>query len=589
MSAPNQMTQNDQTSTLAAIRILFHSLSENRRRALLPLLALMMIGAFAELVTLGALLPFLSVLAEPDNSSALEVLRPALDAIGAKTHRQVQIVLASIFALGAVSSSTVRLILLWAVQKFVYGISCELGIKLYADSLSQTYAYHIHHNTSEIIASIAKVESLTNLVLMPVMNSIVACVIAAFIVSGLIAISPSIALISGASFVVIYILASLATRSRLRRNAQVISRAHSDRVRSMQEGLGGIRDVLLDRSQSVFVDLYSQAEADFRDARTRNSLYSNAPRFVVEGAGMVVIAIVAVSVTSKLGSFSDALPLLGALALGAHRLLPLAQQIYLGWANANGNKQDLVEISRLLSRPVRDNPLDTPPIPFTKSIILDQIGFSYSEGRSAALSDVNFTIPRGSRVGIIGKTGSGKSTLMDLILGLLEPTEGEIRIDGVKLTADNRAAWQRNIAHVPQAIFLTDSSIAENIAFGVDKADIDMTRVVQSAIKSELSEFIEQLPERYDTRVGERGIQLSGGQKQRIGIARALYKQATVLILDEATSALDTKTEEAVISAIDQLDSGLTIFMIAHRLSTLRECDLLLTLDGGRLISLQFK
>ncbi len=566
----------------AALRELFRHLSQHRRRAIVPLLALMLVGALAELFTIGALLPFLAAIAAPEGSPMLETIRPALAMLGARTPQQVLYTLTALFALAALGAAVVRLVLLWASQKFVYGVAYDLGVRLYADTLSQPYVYHTKRNTSEIIASINKVQMIANEFLMPLMIAAVAMVIACFIVAGLIAIDPMVALVTGGGFVVIYLLASVGTRSRLARNSGIIARAQEGRVCAMQEGLGGIRDVLIDRSQPVFVETYERAEAGFRDARARNALFANAPRFIVEAVGMVLIAMVAVVVVGRPGGLAAAIPVLGALALGAQRLLPLVQQIYLGWAQATGGRQNLADVLALLRRPAQEAAGPATALPFEGSVTLDNVGYAYTSGPSPALRGISLEIPRGARVGIAGKTGSGKSTLMDLVIGLLEPTEGEIRVDGVALTAANRAAWQRNVAHVPQTIFLADASVAENIAFGVKKSEIDREQVCRAAEQAELADVIASLPEGYDTRVGERGIQLSGGQRQRIGIARALYKQASVLVFDEATSALDTETESAVMEAIERLDRDLTILIIAHRLSTLEGCDMIVRLEGGQ-------
>jgi ABC-type multidrug transport system fused ATPase/permease subunit len=356
----------------------------------------------------------------------------------------------------------------------------------------------------------------------------------------------------------------------------------------MQEGLGGIRDVLLDHSRPVFVETYERAEAGFRDARVRNALLAGGPRFAVEAIGMVLIAIVAVTLVQGPGGLASAVPVLGALALGAQKLLPLIQQVYNGWASTMANRKVLMDVVALLDRPVPSMVSAKTALPFEAAIELDHVYYAYPGGRATALHGVGLTIRKGARVGIAGKTGSGKSTLIDIVIGLLEPNEGEIRVDGVKLTPANRPEWQRNIAHVPQAIFLADASVAENIAFGVRKDEIDRERVRRAAEQAELAEVVEALPEGYDTRVGERGIQLSGGQRQRVGIARALYKQASVLVFDEATSALDTETESAVMAAIERLDRDLTILIIAHRLSTLESCDTVVRLEEGKIVPPDF-
>jgi ABC-type multidrug transport system fused ATPase/permease subunit len=290
------------------------------------------------------------------------------------------------------------------------------------------------------------------------------------------------------------------------------------------------------------------------------------------------------------GGFAAALPILGALALGAQRLLPMLQQIYLSWSVAVGNKSLIEQVLQLVRLRVDEelaHARKVPALPLREAIRLEDVSFAYSSRRSAALDRVSFEISRGQRVALIGKTGSGKSTLADLLMGLLEPTGGRITVDGVPLTRENRRNWQRSIAHVPQTIFLADASVARNIALGVPAQDIDERRVVEAASKAQLDEFVGTLPDGYDTFVGERGIRLSGGQRQRLGIARAIYKQAPVLVLDEATSALDDETEAAVMKALDQLgDEGRTIIMIAHRLSSLSRADMVVRLDNGRVVEL---
>ncbi|MCH4544007.1 ABC transporter ATP-binding protein [Ochrobactrum sp. A-1] len=579
-------TTSDSTANLQemalpqALRLLFDHLSPERRRAFLPLLLLMLAGAVAEVVTIGAIVPLLAFIAAPagmpiKNDAAARLL----NFLGAGDPATTVYIVTGFFALAALIAAGLRLLLLQVSNSFIYGISYELGVKLYADTLHQPYTYHTQRNSSEIIASINKVQMVTNGVLVPIMQAGIASVIGLFIIAGLVIIDPTVAVVAGMGFGAIYLVASVTARKRLRRNSRVIAAAQSQRVKTMQEGVGGIRDILLDRSQPVFVEIYEEAEAGFRDARVRNAVLGGAPRFIVEAVGMVLIAIVAVVVVQRPGGLAAALPVLGALALGAQRLLPLIQQVYSGWASAMGNRSVVVDVVALLSRPAACMPEESPPLPFEHSIKLDEVTYAYPGGRNAALQGISLEIPKGARVGIAGKTGSGKSTLMDIVLGLLEPQAGSVLIDGVELTPANRAAWQQNIAHVPQAIFLTDASIAENIAFGMRAEDIDHDRVRRAAEQAELGDVIAALPQGYNTRVGERGIQLSGGQRQRIGIARALYKQASVLVFDEATSALDTETESAVMAAIERLDRNLTILIIAHRLSTLEGCDMVVRLD----------
>jgi ABC-type multidrug transport system fused ATPase/permease subunit len=359
-------------------------------------------------------------------------------------------------------------------------------------------------------------------------------------------------------------------------------------VKTVQEGLGGIRDVLIDQAQPVYLDKFRRIESVLRDAQAVNIFIGAAPRFVIEACGMVLIAGLALMLSSGTGGLFTALPVLGALALGAQRLLPLLQVIYNGWTQIAGNRQALFDVLDILDLPLNVRHVASDritPLPFERKISLNNITFRYGKESAPVLNAVNLTIKKGDRIGVIGKTGSGKSTIMDLVMGLLEPTSGEICVDGELLSEKNIVGWQVQIAHVPQAIYLADTTIAENIAFGIPQDEIDWERLRKAAQRAELKEFIETLPESFLTVVGERGIRLSGGQRQRIGIARALYKQASVLVFDEATSALDNETEAAVMEAIGKLQSDLTILIIAHRLSTVSMCDKIFKLEDGHIVA----
>lgn len=305
---------------------------------------------------------------------------------------------------------------------------------------------------------------------------------------------------------------------------------------------------------------------------------------------MIGIAILAYSMSAENG-VSKALPLLGAVAIGSQRLLPLLQNGYNGLIKLRGSLAAIEDVLKFLEQEERviaklsDN---SQKLPFKDYIDLKNISFRYLEDGPDILNGTELRIPKGSRFGFIGKTGSGKSTLIDIIMGLLEPGSGYIKVDGTELDSNNIKLWQNNIGHVPQAIYLSDESIAENIAFGMAKENIDMNRVKEAAGKAQISETIDAMPQKYDTKIGERGVRLSGGQRQRIGIARALYKKVDLIVLDEATSALDSKTEKEIMEIFQSLDTNVTLIMIAHRISTLKNCNKIIEVDQGNLKEVEY-
>lgn len=566
------------------IRALVSHLPRKHTRKLYPLLILMVAGAMSEVITLGALLPFLTLVANPLGSPLITQAKPMLLLLGAASPERAAYALAGLFVASAIISGIVRLALLWKTNTFVNGTVYQLSVQLFKNVLHESYEFHKKRNSSEIIAAMTKVEILGWSLLLPLLTGAVSMVLALFLVATLIVISPVVAVAAGVGFTGIYMLATRMTRASLRRNSEVIAKAQNARIRAMQEGLGGIRDVLINHSQQTFLASYEDAMAGLRDSRTRNNFFAGAPRFLVEALGVSLIAVLAVVVTAGPGGLPAAIPVLGAIALGAQKLLPLIQQVYVGWSSLHGNRQVLIDVVNLLnSRVAKDHHSAIDFLPFEHCVSLRQVTFSYAEDPRQTIKNLSLDIPRGSRIGIVGETGSGKSTLLDLILGLLEPQSGEILIDDVPLSRDTTRAWQRNIAHVPQDVYLADATIAQNIAFGVRPEDIDYNLVREATEKAALRDVVAALRDGYDTRVGERGFQLSGGQRQRIGIARALYRRATVLVFDEATSALDEHTEDTVIRAVGALSRGLTILVVGHKPSSLVGLDSIVRLENGQI------
>ncbi len=537
-------------------------------------------------MTLGAALPFIAVLAAPDLVLKYRVVAAGARAIGVDDPAEMVLPLTIAFALTALLAGAVRLLVLWAGTRFAFATGAELSLDVYRRTLYQPYETHIRRSSSEVIAGItSKVGGTMLSVLLPGVMLISSAMLLIAIMAALIAIDPMAALISAIGFGASYGIVTWRTDRTLRRNSELISVEYTQVVKALQEGLGGIRDVLLDGTQPFYCDAYLRAEQALRRAQGNNVFIGQSPRPLIESFGMVLIAALAYALTRRTGGIATALPVLAALALGAQRLLPALQQAYASWASIAGSHAVLADTVQFLDQPLPPELLQPEPAPlrFARSIELVAIRFRYSAEGPWVLDGLDLAIPRGVRIGFVGATGGGKSTAMDILMGLLRPTEGEIRVDDEALVGSRIRAWQRTIAHVPQSIYLADASVAQNIAFGVPRAAIDIERVKRAAHQAQIADFIESRPGGYDDLVGERGVRLSGGQRQRIGIARALYKQACILVLDEATSALDNLTEQSVMDAIEALDRELTILVIAHRLSTVRRCDTIVQLEKGRI------
>jgi ABC-type multidrug transport system fused ATPase/permease subunit len=403
----------------------------------------------------------------------------------------------------------------------------------------------------------------------------------------LIWVEPILTLAATLGLGVLYATLIRSTKKWLMEDGERVAAGQSRLTRVVQEGLGGIRDVLLDGLQETYLRAYRQVDSTMRRAHANITIVGGMPRPVIEALGVVLIGVLAYTAAGRPNGVETALPVLGALALAAQRLLPLVQQGYLAWTSILGGRTSLGDVLRLLEQPMpeADGLRATAPMKFEHAIEIVDVQHRYAPEGPWVLRGINFSIKRGSRVGFIGTTGSGKSTLLDVVMGLLTPESGYLRIDGVAVDELNRRSWQLRIAHVPQTIYLTDSSVAENIAFGVAPAEIDLERVRAAARRAQIADSIESWQDGYDTIVGERGARLSGGQRQRIGIARALYKNADVIVFDEATSALDNETEQAVMEAINSLGLDLTILIVAHRLTTLKGCDLIVELESGTIAS----
>lgn len=564
---------------------LLHHLGRRRQWQFAILLIITLTVAFVEIINLGALLPFLSVLIVPETVFNNQVIAYIAPKWGIYTSKQLVLPITVGFVAISIFAGSLRLLLLWATTKFTFTSGSDLSIEVYRRTLYQPYHVQLAHNSSEVVSRIINnVDSVVINVMQPLLTLMCSVVLMVAITVMLVFIDPIVALTAILGFGGCYLVITMFARRKLKQNGERINDEQILVIKALQEGLGGIRDVLLDGTQPVYCDIYRKADRPLRQAYGSNNFISGSPRFAIEALGMALIAGIAYALSQRAGGIAQLLPVLGVLALSAQRMLPALQQSYFSWASITSGYPSLANIMAILDQPEPQEFLQPEPLPlsFEKSVRFDKVKFRYSEDGPWVLEDFNLTITKGSRVGIVGGTGGGKSTAIDLLMGLLKPSEGELLVDGVSCVGNRVRAWQKSIAHVPQSIYLSDATFAENIAFGVPKDAIDMNRVRMVARQAQIADFIESRNEGYQIKVGERGIRLSGGQRQRIGIARALYKQAKLLVFDEATSSLDNATEQSVMDAIEGLDRDLTIVLIAHRTTTLQHCDTIVELENGR-------
>ena len=576
------MTSKDH-STIHLTKELFLLMERKRRYQFLILLTLMILTSMFEVISIGAVIPFLGVLIEPSNIFELPAAQSFIQFLGADQPTQIVLPISALFAIAVLLSGAMRLLLLWASVRFSFTLGVDFSVGIFTQVINQPYIAHTKQNSSDIISAISiKIAQVIDGVVLSVLNMISSFIIFIAIITILLIINPGASLIAILFFSSFYLFFILYVKQKLKVNCLNISHESNSLIKLLQEALGGIRDIIIDGNQQLYRNIFQRADHIFRKSLGSNLFISSSPRYIVETFGVILIVLLAYMLsTQDEKSFADGIPVLGALALGAQRLLPVMQTSYNAWGNLKGTHYVLEEVLVFLNindsktmNVINDN------CAFEKNIRLKDVSFGYDENSLPTINKINVDIKKGDCIGVIGKTGSGKSTLIDIMMGLLDPTHGTLEVDENVITSSNRRAWQSRIAHVPQNIYLSDSTLEENIAFGIPLEEIDRSLVRRAAISANIDSVINEWPLKYKTILGERGIRLSGGQRQRIGIARALYKQADVLFLDEATSSVDSITESSIMKAIEKLGNDVTLIIIAHRITTLKNCSRILELTN---------
>jgi ATP-binding cassette subfamily C protein len=575
---------------MKVLRKLFSLLTRRERRNLYILFCGVLIMAALQVASVASIMPFLSVASDPSILQQNEYLRWAYDYFEFDTTRSFLVALGLLSFATLALSNTFIILTRWAVERYSWGRNHSLSRRLLRSYLYRPYEYFLTRNSAELGKNILQeVKEIASSMLTPALRGIAKGVVALFMIGFLIYYDPvvaaMVALVLGVAYGGVYYI----VRDLLDRQGQIRVDTDSKRFQFVSEAFGGIKEVKVQGKEEAFLDQYDDPSRRYARSQALFNVIKKAPRYTIEVIAFGGIILIAVYLIAVQENIRQVVPVLGLYAFAGYRLLPALQEAFHGLASARFNvaaldrlHEDLEERMAANVPPSSGGGTEDPPLTMEHGIQLQNVTYTYPEARRPAIEDLSLEIPAQTMTGFVGRTGSGKTTAVDIVLGLLRPEEGRVAIDDVPLTEDNLRRWQQNIGYVPQDIYLSDDTVARNIAFGMPREEIDMEAVRAAARRAHICDFVEEeLPEQWDTVVGERGVKLSGGQRQRIGIARALYRRPSVLVFDEATSALDQSTEASVMEAIYDLDERHTILVIAHRLSTVQRADTIFMLEQG--------
>ena len=553
------------------------------------LLIMIILMALLDVIGVASILPFMAVLTNPsiiETNLILNTMFQFSKIFGVENSRQFLFALGILVFLMLVSSLTFKALTTYVQVRFVLMREYSIGRRLVEGYLHQPYSWFLNHHSADLGKTIlSEVGQVIGLGLSQMMELIAKGMVSISLITLLIIINPKLALIVGLSLAGMYLLIFYFIRGYLKRIGSKRLKNNKLRFTTVSEAFGAAKEVKVGGLEQTYIKSFSDSAKIFAQSQASSQIVSQLPRFILEAIGFGGILLIILYMMSQTGNFNTALPIISLYVFTGYRLMPALQQIYSSFTQLTfvGPSLDKLTSDIKNLKPFNENQ-DKGVLSLNKAITLKNIHYEYPNASRTALKNINLSILAKSTVGIVGATGSGKTTTVDIILGLLEPQKGTLEVDGKVVTQHNSRSWQRSIGYVPQHIYLSDDTIAANIAFGVEPQDIDLAAVEKSAKIANLHNFlIDELPEQYQTTVGERGVRLSGGQRQRIGIARALYYNPNILILDEATSALDSQTEKVVMEALNNLKKKITIIIIAHRLATIKECDKIFLLEKGQI------
>nr|WP_272505092.1 ABC transporter ATP-binding protein [Salinibacter ruber] len=545
------------------------------------------VRAVLQVVSVASIMPFLSVASNPESVHEKDYLSWAYEGLGLENTRVFLVVLGVGALVALLLSNAFIVFTTWAMERYVWKRNHSISRRLLQSYLSRPYNFFLTKNSSELGKNILEeVKEITSNMLRPALRGGASAIVSLAIISFLFFVDITVAVVAVLVLGLSYLGLYTAVRNRLDDFGEERIKRNSERYKIVSEAFGGIKQVKLRGKENAFLDQYSVPSRRYSRMQAWYRVIKKAPRYVLEGIAFGGIISIAVYLIAVRGDFRQVIPMLGLYAFAGYRLMPALQGAYGGIASAHFNVAALETLHHHLKEydiESLQRDIDSEPLELKNYLLLDEVFYTYDGTKEPVIEDLSVKVSAGTTVGFVGKTGSGKTTTVDLILGLLQPQQGKIVIDGSLLNSENVRCWQHGIGYVPQEIYLSDNTIARNIAFGVPENEIDLDAVRDAARRAHICDFVEnELPDRWDTVVGERGVKLSGGQRQRIGIARALYHNPSVLVFDEATSALDQSTEASVMEAIYGLEGDHTILVIAHRLSTVRRADKIIMLEDGR-------
>jgi ATP-binding cassette, subfamily B, bacterial PglK len=575
---------------LKLIRDLFSLLSSKQRKNFYLLQVLVVLMSFMEILGVASIIPFMALVGDISQLQEDTFAAKVYQASGINSESQFLFLTGFGVLVMLFLSSIVSMFTTWKMSMFATKVGAEISAKLFNHYLKQDWLFHSSSSSAQLTKKVAVEASRVAIgIVMPLMNMNARMVLSLFMGATIFIYDPMVATIGVIIFMISYFVLFKLVRLELQRNGKAISDTNEERFRLMNEGFGGIKEVLLMGRDFDFIDRFNKTSNALAYSQGTNVTLTQVPRYLMELVTFgSMIALVLYLIVNYNGDLGVILPILSVYALAGFKLLPSFQLIYTSLARIKGNSPGFTSIQKDLTNSLNTEESSSKPqknfLHLKKQISFEDVTFTYPGNEESAVHDLNITIPVNSVIGIVGPSGSGKSTLIDILLGLINPEKGSLCIDNEAINNGNRRSWQNTIGFVAQNIFLSEGTIAENVAFGVPKNEIDLDKVYQALELAHLSDLIKGYKDGIDTKVGERGVQLSGGQCQRIGIARSLYHNAEILIFDEATSSLDGITERMIMEAIHNFSGKKTIIMIAHRLKTVQKCDKIFFLDKGNVI-----